>query len=177
MPWGQRPRPRRSRVLTVGEARSPEAPNAYALALGLLSRRELTTSELRERLERRDLPDQDIATAIARLASDGTLDDRRAAAAIARTQAAVKGRGRSRVARELAARGISGEVAAAALDEVFRETPEPDLLERALRRRLRTGHITDQAHFRRLYQYLLRQGFPSGAIVSLLKKHSRVDVD
>jgi regulatory protein len=154
-----------------------DAPDAYVLALRLLSRRELTTSELRARLAKRDLPEQEIEAAIARLASDGTLDDRRAAATIARTHAAIKGRGRFRVERELMARGISSEVASAALDEVFSDTPEPELLEKALRRRLRAGHITDPAQFRRLYQYLLRLGFPSGAIAALLKKHSRVDVD
>jgi regulatory protein len=155
-------------------ARSPDPPAAYPLALRFLARRELTTHELRERLAARDVPDQEIDAVIARLTEDGTLNDRRAAAAIARTQAAVKGRGRLRVERELDARGVGRDIARAALDEVFADLPESDLLEKALRRRLRAGSpITDQAHFRRLHQYLLRLGFPSGAAIAALKKHTQ----
>lgn len=154
-----------------------EPVDALTVALRLLSRREMSVAELRQRLADRDVPDADAERTIQRLSEDGTLSDGRAALAIARTHAAVKGRGRLRVKRELAARGIDADTARAALDEVFGETAEADLLERALRRRLRTGRITDQAQFRRLYAYLSRLGFASDAIVKLLKKHSKIDID
>jgi len=56
---------------------------------------------------------------------------------------------------------------------VFGELSEPELLERALRKRLRTGRITTQAQFRRLYAYLVRLGFPAGQVVALLKKRMK----
>ncbi len=149
--------------------------SAYSEALKLLSRRELTAFELRDRLLRKELSEQDVDEAIARLRADGTVNDRRAAVAIARTHALVKARGRLRIERELASRGVAPEVARAALDEVFAELSEPELLERALRKRLRSGHIRNQAQFRRLYAYLARLGYPTGAIVSLLKKHVKAD--
>jgi regulatory protein len=154
-----------------------EPVDAFTTALRLLSRRELSIAELRQRLADRQVPRAETERTIERLIEDGTLNDRRAAAAIARTHAAVKGRGRLRVARELTARGVDEDTARAALDEVFGEIAEADLLERALRRRLRTGRITDQAQFRRLYAYLSRLGFASNAIVKLLKKHSKVDIE
>jgi regulatory protein len=151
--------------------------SAYSYAIALLSRRELTAFELRERLLRKAIPEQEADEAITRLRADGTLNDRRAAVAIARTHALVKARGRLRIARELQARGVPEDIARAALDEVFGELSEPELLERALRKRLRTGRIKDQAQFRRLYAYLVRLGFPSEAVITLLKKHLKTDVD
>jgi regulatory protein len=150
--------------------------SAYSEALKLLSRRELTASELRERLLRKTFNEQEADDAIARLRADGTVNDRRAAIAIVRTHALVKARGRLRIERELTKRGVPPETARAALDEVFSELSEPELLERALRKRLRSGRITDQSQFRRLYAYLVRLGYPTGAVVALLKKHMGADV-
>jgi regulatory protein len=151
--------------------------DAYTTALRLLSRRELTSSELRTRLLDRDFPEAEVERVAERLLADRTLDDRRAALAIARTHALVKARGRLRIERELLARGVDQDTARAALDEVFGELSEPELLERALRKRLRSGRIKDQAQFRRLYAYLVRLGFPTEKVVGLLKKHMKVDVD
>ena len=151
--------------------------SAYTDALKLLSRRELTTSELRERLLRKQVPPEDVDEALRRLSSEGTLNDRRAAVAIARTHALVKARGRLRIERELRARGVSAETTRAALDEVFRDLSEPELLERALRKRLRSGRIHTEAEFRRLYQYLLRLGFPADAVLTMLKKHSHLEME
>lgn len=145
--------------------------SAYSEALKLLSRRELTTSELRERLLRKDFPADEVEDTVNRLRADGTLDDRRAAVAIARTHALVKARGRLRIERELRARGVDDDTARAALEDVFGELSEPELLERALRKRLRSGRIRDQAEFRRLYAYLLRLGFGGEAAVATLKRH------
>jgi regulatory protein len=152
-------------------------PDAYTAALRLLSRRELTVAELRKRLLDRGVPEAEIAPAIQRLTADGTLNDRRAAVAIARTHALVKARGRLRIERELQARGVDADTARAALDEVFSDLSEPELLERALRKRLRSGRIRDQGQFRRLYAYLTRLGFRTDAVVTLLKRHLTRDVD
>jgi regulatory protein len=145
--------------------------SAYSEALKLLARRELTASELRERLLRKELSPDDIDAAIARLRADGTINDRRAATAIARTQALVNARGRLRIERDLRARGVDAGTARAALDDVFAELSEPELIERALRKRLRSGRIKDEAQFRRLYAYLIRLGYPREAVMGLLKKH------
>lgn len=146
---------------------------AYSEALKLLARRELTSAELRDRLLRRALAPEDVDRAVARLQADGTLNDRRAAIAIARTHALVKARGRLRIEQELKARGVPSEIVRSVLDEVFVELSEPELLERALRKRLRAGRITSELQFRRLYAYLARLGFPTDRIVELLKKRMK----
>ena len=62
------------------------ADSAYLTALKQLARRELSEAQIRQRLSRRGFTPDDIDPAIARLRQDGSLDDARVAAAIARSQ-------------------------------------------------------------------------------------------
>ena len=148
------------------------APDAFAIGLALLARRELSTSQLRDRLLRRDFPPGVVERALERLRDEHALDDRRAAATYARTAVLVKRRGPRRVARELETRGIERGDARAAVDAVYADHDEQDVLERALARRLE-GPVRDRAQFRRLYQYLLRQGFDAGMAAATLRARSK----
>jgi regulatory protein len=134
----------------------------------MLVRRDFSTAQLRARLRQRGCETADIDQAIARLCADGTIDDRRVARALARHHAEIKHRGRSRVARELEAAGIDRDTARDAVQAAFGEVDESALLERAIAKRLR-GRIRDLAQFRRLYAYLLRQGFSSASALRALK--------
>jgi regulatory protein len=149
---------------------------AYAAALAMLSRRELSEAQLRERLARKEHEADAIDAAIARLRAAGAVDDRRVALAAARTEAVVKSRGRARVLLKLRAIGIDPEVAEAAADEVLGGLDEMAVIGHAIDRRLRTpgATIRDAAHFRRLLQQLVRQGFsPSLAIRALKARATR----
>ena len=137
----------------------------------MLARRELCTSQLRDRLQRKALPPDAIERAILRLSDERALDDRRAAMTYARQAVVVKQRGPRRVARELTARGIGTADTRAAVDAVYAEHDAQAVLERALARRLE-GYIEDQRQFRRLYQYLLRQGFDAGMAAATLRRRS-----
>jgi regulatory protein len=142
---------------------------AYVAGLRLLARRELTEAQVRERLSRRGHQDADIDAAVNRLKEERALDDARVAAAMARTGVTVKRRGRLRLKRELDAAGIAAPVAREALDAVFGSLDPDDLLEAALRRRLRDGRlIADDREFQRLYRYLAGQGFESDRILAAL---------
>ncbi len=145
----------------------------------MLARRELSERQLRERLERREHPPTAIEEAVTRLRASGLLDDRRVARAAARVEAQVRSRGRLRVLQRLHALGIAPEVAAEAADEVFGAIDEDTLLEAALARRLRgpAARIRDAAHFRRLHQQLVRQGFAPSAVTRALKRHWRGELE
>jgi regulatory protein len=150
---------------------------AYAAALGMLSRRELSEAQLRDRLARKEHEAEAIESAIARLRETGAVDDRRVALAAARTEAAVKSRGRSRVLLKLHALGISPDIAAQAADDVLGSLDESAVIARALERRLRPpgAAIRDAAHFRRLLQQLIRQGFPPALVIRALKARAKRD--
>ncbi len=146
---------------------APRTANTYQIALRLLARRELSSNQLRERLVRRELPAVEIETAITRLTHNGAVDDGRVAHAYARRAAEVKFRGKRRTRREIEALGIDAETAGQAVADVFSETDEETVLEHAIDKRL-DGPVRDRAQFRRLYQSLLRQGFPTDRIVAQL---------
>ena len=61
--------------------------DSYTAALTLLSRRELSSTQLRQRLARRKFSPHEIEDVVPRLTRDGTLDDRRVALASARVEA------------------------------------------------------------------------------------------
>ena len=149
--------------------------SAYAAALAMLARRELSEAQVRERLARREHEKPAIEQAVDRLKAAGALDDRRVALAAARTEAQVRSRGRARVVQRVRALGIDPDLASEAVDEVFAAIDEDALLERALARRLRgpAARITDPAHFRRLFQQLVRQGFSASAVSRVLRARGK----
>ena len=149
--------------------------SAYAAALAMLARRELSEAQVRERLARREHEPTAIDGAVERLKAAGAVDDRRVALAAARTEAQIRSRGRARVVQRVRALGIDPGLAAQAVDEVFAAVDENALLERALARRLRgpAARITDPSHYRRLYQQLVRQGFSPSAVSRALRARAR----
>lgn len=145
-------------------------PDPYVQALGWLARRELSSLQIRRRLQRRGVEPEAIEAAVERLTRERALDDRRVALAYARTAVAIKRRGRDRVLREITALGVSKPVADAAVGEVFGEVDERALLEQALTRRWPEGRpLTLPADRQRLYRTLVRQGFRSDAVLAALR--------
>jgi regulatory protein len=150
--------------------------SAYLDGLKMLARRELSEAQVRQRLARKGHDADAIDAAVTRLREERALDDARVAEAIARTQTAVRRRGKLRVRREIESAGITGATARRAVDEVF-EGLDPDaLIQAALAKRLRGREaIADEAEFRRLYRYLIAQGFEVDAVMKALnaRRHPR----
>ncbi len=142
--------------------------SAYAAALAMLARRELSAAQLRQRLLRKTYPPNEVEAAVARLQRERAVDDRRTAALIARRAAEVSHRGPRRAQQQIEAAGIAPELARAAVAEAYAEAGADAVLERALDRRL-SGAIRDRAHFEQLCRYLIRQGFDSDAAISALR--------
>ena len=143
--------------------------DAYITALTLLSARELSETQLRARLTRRQHDSGDIDRAIARLKEDRTLDDRRVARALARMETSIKHRGRARVIQKIRQAGISAAIAEDAVKEIFEDVDENDLLDRALDRRLRgtSPRDLDERGRAKIVRGLMAQGF---RLESILKK-------
>ena len=141
----------------------------YIDALKMLGRRELSESQVRQRLVRKGHTDDEIDAAVTRLKDERAIDDTRVAEAIARTETAVKRRGKLRVRRQIEQAGIAPAVAKQALDSVFEDVDDEALLDAALGRRLRGDKlIADDREFQRLYRYLAVQGFESDRILKAL---------
>ena len=145
--------------------------DAYTTALTLLSRRELSTKQLRDRLARRKFAAQEIDDVVGRLTRDGTLDDRRVAAACARTDATLRRHGRRRVLQRIQQLGIDPDVARLAVDEVFSDVDEQTLLDAAIERRLRGLDVrTLDSHAKaRLVRHLVGRGFEPAEVFARLR--------
>jgi regulatory protein len=162
----------RLRAESSGEEPGPPGRSAYIEGLSLLARRELSEAQVRARLLRRQYSASEVDAAVARLKAERSIDDERVAGVIARAQTTLRRRGHLRVRREIEKAGIAGVAAREAVDAVFGELDEAVLLEAALKRRLRGGGpIADDREFRRLYRYLIAQGFESDLILRAL--HAR----
>ncbi len=144
--------------------------NAYLDGLRMLARRELSEAQIRQRLARRKHAVEDINAAVVRLREERAIDDARVAEAIARTQVSIKKRGKLRVRRQIEQAGILPATANRAIDEVFGALDQDVLLESSLAKRLRgREQIADDAEFRRLYRYLIGQGFEPDRVMAILK--------
>jgi regulatory protein len=168
----------------VNKGRPPRDPDsfkaAYFRALRWLTARELSEAQVRHRLAERGYTDAAIRTAIARLIQEQTIDDRRAATAVARTEARIRRHGPRRVLAKLNAMQIDRDLARDVVRELFGDTDEEELLETALERRLRgkPERLKDPDERRKLLAYLVRQGFSPSAASNALRnrlkeKHRR----
>ena len=148
--------------------------SAYIDGLKMLGRRELSEQQVRQRLARKGHEADAIDEAIARLREARAIDDERVAEAIARTETAVRRRGKLRVRMQIERAGIAKATAKRAVDDVFDTMDETALLEASLAKRLRGREtIADDREFQRLYRYLIGQGFESDRVLKTLNARRR----
>jgi regulatory protein len=150
------------------------AKSAYSRALRWLTARELSEAQVRSRLAGIGYTDTAISDAIHQLVQNRTLDDRRAATAVARTEARVRRHGPRRVMGKLMSMDIDRDLAKEIIAELFGEEDEAQLLETTLDRRLRgkPEKLKDPNERRKIIAYLVRQGFSVSASTSALRKKS-----
>ena len=153
------------------QAPEPKA-TAYVDGLRMLGRRELSEAQVRQRLARKGHQPDEIDAAVDRLRQERAIDDARVAEAIAHTETTVRRRGKLRVRRQIEQAGIAPAIARHAINEVFGGIDDAALLEEALARRLKgRDRLADEAEFRRLFRYLVGQGFEPDQVMAILKKH------
>ena len=127
-----------------------------------MAAKQRSVEELRERLlEGRGATPQIVETVIERLREYGYLDDARYAQSYASLRVQQRPIGRQRLQRDLWLKKIDKQTAEAALDQVFEQTPEEDLIDKAIAKRVRLrGKPKTREDAKKLFDHLLRQGFP-----------------
>jgi regulatory protein len=139
-------------------------PSCRADALRLLSIRGRAAAELARALSRRGHEPGEIHGVLAELERGGWLDERAAAESF--VSARMGRMGRSRMRRELSARGFSEEVIEAAVGAVG-EREERNAFERAFRRLAGPGGVpADPRGRKRIFDALVRRGFPRAMILA-----------
>ncbi len=147
----------------------------FQRAIKLLSAKPRSTAELRDRLlEGPGTNEAVVEIVISRLWEYGYLDDERFAVSYASSQVRQKPVGRRRLEQELRMKKVDPKVAHEALDVVFAETSEADLIDRAIEKRIRIrGRPKSRAEAKSLFDHLLRQGFPYELVVDRVRAVSK----
>ena len=135
----------------------------FERAVKLLAAKSRSVAELRERLlQGKGVKSNKavVETVISRLREYGYLDDERFALSYASSKVKQRPIGRRRLQRDLKLKQIENTVAEEALELVYAETPEEQLIDRAIEKRNRLrGRPTTRAEAKSLFDHLLRQGF------------------
>jgi regulatory protein len=164
----------------VNKPRPPEDPDspkaAYFRALRWLTARELSEAQVRSRLAQKGYTEIAIQPALERLIRDRTVDDRRAATAVARTEARVRRHGPHRVMGKLIAMHIDRDLAKEIVRELFSDEDEEALLARTLEIRLRGNRerLNDPRERRKILAYLVRQGFSAAAAAAAIRGEQKL---
>ena len=146
-------------------------------AVKLLAAKPRSIQELRERLlEKQWTDDAAVEYALAKLKEYGYLDDERFAFGFASYRVRQKPVGRQRLARDLQTKKVSKETADAALELVYQETPEEELITRAIEKRIRLrGRPTTRQETKSLYDHLQRLGFSYDLIIRKVRESASDD--
>jgi regulatory protein len=151
----------------------------FQRAVKLLAAKPRSVAELRERLlEKQWTNEETVEAVLAKLGEYGYLNDERFAFGYASFQVRQKPVGRQRLKRALQLKKVDRETADEAIKLVFEETPEEELIDRAIAKRTRLrGRPKTRAEVKSLFDHLLRQGFSYELVSNKVRAHSSVDFD
>jgi len=172
----RKPRPQVEEDLPLDPAKARSL--VFERAAKLLAAKQRSVEELREKLSTtRGATDALVDEAIARLQEYGYLDDAKFAQSFASLRLRERPIGRRRLERDLWLKKVDKQTAETALDEVFETTPETELIDRAIAKRIRLrGKPKTREDAKKLFDHLLRQGFQfelvSGKVRALAKSET-----
>lgn len=147
-------------------------------ALDLLAVRARSSRDLSIRLRRAGARDPDITWVVARLASQGFVDDAAYARGVARAKALAGGVSRRRVITVLRQKGIAADIAKEAIDTTLADVnlDEYGSALAAAEKRMRALSSLDAAKKRqRLYAFLARRGFETDVVRRVIAEVIRDD--
>ena len=146
----------------------------YDYAVGALARRMRSVAELKRLLRNRVEADTEfgktlVELIVVRLKDQGYLNDAKYAAAFSSYRRDNEKFGRMRVVNDLKAKGVHGDVIEKAVSSVYDDVKEENLARDHLRRK-RLQKPKDRKQAARIFRQLMRAGFGSKTIFTILKK-------
>jgi len=148
----------------------------YDYAVGALARRMRSVAELKRMLRNRVEADTEfgktlVELIVVRLKDRGYLNDAKYAVAFSSYRRDNEKFGRMRVVNDLKAKGVHGDVIEKAVSFAYDDVKEENLARLYLRRkRLQKPKDKDQKQTARIFRQLMRAGFASKTIFTILKK-------
>ena len=155
-------------------SREEQQEAARAVVLRQLTASAKSRRQLEEKLAARDIPEDVVAEVLDRFEEVGLVDDRAFAAMFVRSRAETRKLSRSALRRELAQRGIGGDMAEEALEQRTDEDEARDAHE-LVRKKLPAAvdpadRGAQEKLTRRLVAMLGRKGYPSSTAFAVVKE-------
>src|SRR5205823_13228382 len=146
----------------------------YQYAVAALARRMRSTAELKRLLRLKVEPETEYGRTLAelvirRLKDQSDLNDAKYAVAYSSFRRDNEKFGRRRVITDLKVKGVHGDVISAAIDSAYQDVNEEKQARDYLRRK-RLTKPKDKRDAARVFRHLLRAGFASKTIFTILKK-------
>ncbi len=159
----------------------PEKTRAKTMkrAVNLLAAKPRSINELRERLLEKEWTNEEAVEAvIAKLGEYGYVNDERFAFGYASSRVRQRPLGRGRLLRDLQLKKVDRETADEAVRLVFEETPEEELIDRAIQKRMRLRGVPQtRAETKSLFDHLMRQGFSFDLIIRRVRAATDASLD
>lgn len=141
-------------------------------AVNLLAAKPRSVEELRDRLMEKPWTNAEIvAEVIETLERYKYLDDKQYAADLAASKLRGRPQGKRKLQQTMSRKKLDREVVEEAIRTAFENNPEEELIDVAIRRRLRLkGKPETREDTKKFYDYLMRQGFSYGLIRDKMSK-------
>lgn len=148
-------------------------------AFNILSVKPYSVAEMRCRLLEKDWTNAEIVDSVLETLKEyNYLNDAQYAENLAAYTIRQKPQGRRKLQLKLAQKRIDKDTAKEALERVFEETPEANLIDEALEKRLRIkGVPKDRDETKKLFDYLLRQGFSFDLVREKMRDIDKTDLE
>lgn len=146
-------------------------------AVNLLTYKARSIKELRERLlEKNWTNEQIVDEVIEKLKFYGYLNDETFAKNVAASQLRQKPMGKRLLQQKLSMKKLDKETVATAMEKAFEDTPEDELIDLSIAKRLRLkGKPKDRDEAKKFYDYLLRQGFSYDLVSSKMRELAKIE--
>lgn len=150
-----------------------------ARAVKLLAAKARSIEELRERLLEKSYTNEEIVESVLeKLKEYDFVNDERFAVGYASFKLRQQPLGPRRLERALDLKKVNRQIANEAIRLVYEQTPEKEMIERALSKRLRLrGRPKTRAQTKSLFDHLLRQGFSYELVVEKVRQVSLANDD
>lgn len=148
-------------------------------AVNLLAFKPRSIAELRERLMEKEWTNAEIVESVLdKLKEYNYLNDEQYARSFAASKIRQKPIGKRVLQQKLAQKKLDKETVASTLENVFEETPESEIIERAIEKRLRLkGKPETREDSKKFYDYLLRQGFSYDVVSQKMRELNSRSMD
>lgn len=178
---------RKPPVRTDEEADKPKKPisperareKTMNRAFNILSVKAYSVADMRRRLLEKDWTTPEIVEAVLeKLKEYNYLNDEQYAKTFAASQIRQKPVGARILKQKLAMKKLDKETVEDALETVLEETPEAEIIERAIEKRLRLKGVPQtREDSKKFYDYLLRQGFSYDLVSNKMRELNSRAID